>query len=113
VIAPSFRADRVVRNRSARVPITDAEETNMRTMMMTLAILISACGVDDPKAPTRLHALPGQMQTTGDTAAAEAGANEPQPCEFTTDCEVGMCDLVTKTCFGDEPIDKHPHGDAP
>jgi len=84
----------------------------MRTMMMTLAILISACGVDDPKA-VRAHAdMAGPNAPTSRTDPSAPGddttADEPQPCELTTDCEVGTCDRETRTCVGDEPIHHKP-----
>jgi hypothetical protein len=82
----------------------------MRTMMMTLAILISACGVDNPKA-FRVHADTAGSNTAtthSDTPPGDEPTEEPQPCELTTDCEVGTCDRATRTCVGDEPMNHKP-----
>ena len=85
----------------------------MRTMMMTLAILISACGVDDPKTVKLRNATMDSATppaTTDPQPEADGDlADEPQYCFFSTDCDVGTCDRATHTCVGDEPIDHNPN----
>lgn len=85
----------------------------MRTILIALVTTfsLSACGVDSPsKIPPDKELRSNQMiGATDGTAAEDPGDEGPQSCDFTIDCDVGMCDLVTHTCFGDEPIPHNPN----
>ena len=83
----------------------------MRTILIALVTTfsLSACGVDSPsKIPPDKELRSNQMiGATDGTAAQDPGGDGAESCDFTIDCDVGMCDLVTHTCFGDDPIPRN------
>jgi hypothetical protein len=70
----------------------------MKTMMIAFVIAMTACGVEQLDNPDRREEVVQQPDQSG----AEPGSDAPAPCTLTTDCAIGVCDLVTRTCVGDD-----------
>jgi hypothetical protein len=90
----------------------------MMKIMMGFVFAIAACGVDqvDDNARQELEISAPNVKAAkplaGDIGTEQAP--EPQPCAFTVDCAIGVCDLVTNTCVGDDSwradLDEQRHG---
>jgi hypothetical protein len=86
----------------------------MMKTMMALLIAMTACGVEQTNDGDERE-LGIEVARGHDGPATPTTDPAPQACHLTSECAIGVCDLVTKTCVGDDSwradLDEQRRGD--